>query len=238
MLMGRGQPRLDQLARDAIDRRRRDRSCVHVEPNTRTLGKHRGLPQLSDRPSRQPLLGNPRICVSEAPARNPSAARAVTPYRLGDWYPLTSLPTPRAPAHTCRMKRAFVPMAHVSTRTSTMRARPRRLLSVSALKSLGVSCDVHSRRMHQTILRLSLGLPIQRVARLRGLRRRVTQSHHGLGCRSTSASGSSRIADRYSLGLSCLGCPDQVTVAVGDVGDLGELAHPGAQVLEDAYEQS
>jgi hypothetical protein len=39
---------------------------VHVEPNT--LGKHRGLPQLSDRPSRTPLLGNPRISVSEAPA--------------------------------------------------------------------------------------------------------------------------------------------------------------------------
>ncbi len=27
---------------------------------------------MSDRPSRQPLPGNPRICVSEAPARNHS----------------------------------------------------------------------------------------------------------------------------------------------------------------------
>jgi hypothetical protein len=62
---------LEELARDAIDRRCSDRSCVNVEPNTRTLGKHRGLPQLLDRPSRQPLLGNPRPFVSEAPARNP-----------------------------------------------------------------------------------------------------------------------------------------------------------------------
>jgi hypothetical protein len=71
--MRRGQLRLLQLARDTIDRRCRDRSCVHIQPYTRTLGKHRGLPQLSDRPSRTPLLGNPRPCVSEAPARNPPA---------------------------------------------------------------------------------------------------------------------------------------------------------------------
>ena len=30
------------------------RQCVHVEPNARTPGEHRGLPQLSDRPSRRP----------------------------------------------------------------------------------------------------------------------------------------------------------------------------------------
>ena len=53
--------RLEHLTGHPIDRRRRDRPCVHVQPNTRTLCKHRGLPQLSDRPSRQPLLGNPRI---------------------------------------------------------------------------------------------------------------------------------------------------------------------------------
>ena len=73
VLEGRGQFRLEQLARDAIDRRCRDRSGVHVEPHTRTLNEHRGLPQLSDRPSRRPLLVHPRTCVSEAPARNPSA---------------------------------------------------------------------------------------------------------------------------------------------------------------------
>ena len=61
LLIRRTQPGLEQLARDAVDRRSRDRPGVHVKPNTRTLGKHRGLPQLSDRPSRQPLLGNPRI---------------------------------------------------------------------------------------------------------------------------------------------------------------------------------
>ena len=36
-------------------------ATAYVEPNTRTLSEHRGLPQMSDRPSRQPLLGNPRI---------------------------------------------------------------------------------------------------------------------------------------------------------------------------------
>ncbi|GAA3146806.1 hypothetical protein GCM10010530_77940 [Kribbella aluminosa] len=74
--MRRGQPGLKQLTRDAINRRCRDRPGVHIKPNTRTLGKHRGLPQLSDRPSRQPLLGNPRISVSEAPARNPVTTTA------------------------------------------------------------------------------------------------------------------------------------------------------------------
>jgi hypothetical protein len=54
---GRTQLSLEQLARDAIDRRCRDRPSVHVEPHTRTLGEHRGLPQLSDRPSRRPLHG-------------------------------------------------------------------------------------------------------------------------------------------------------------------------------------
>ena len=38
---------------------------------------------MSDRPSRWPLLGNPRECVSEAPARN-HPHRAVTPYRLAE----------------------------------------------------------------------------------------------------------------------------------------------------------
>ena len=67
-----------------VDRRRHDRSCVHIQPNTRTLGKHRGLPHMSDRPSRRPLLGNPRICVSEAPARNPTQVEPVTSYRLSE----------------------------------------------------------------------------------------------------------------------------------------------------------
>lgn len=39
--------------------------------SARTI-KRRGLPHMSDRPSRRPLLGNPRDCVSEAPARNHS----------------------------------------------------------------------------------------------------------------------------------------------------------------------
>jgi hypothetical protein len=41
MVIRRGQSGLEQLAREAIDRRSSDGSCVHVEPNTRTLGKHR-----------------------------------------------------------------------------------------------------------------------------------------------------------------------------------------------------
>jgi len=46
VVMGWSQLRLEQLTRDAIDRSCRDRSGVHVEPNTRTLGKHRGLPHI------------------------------------------------------------------------------------------------------------------------------------------------------------------------------------------------
>src|SRR3954464_9290646 len=39
VVMGWGQPRLEQLARGTVDRGRRDRSCVHIEPHTRTLRK-------------------------------------------------------------------------------------------------------------------------------------------------------------------------------------------------------
>jgi hypothetical protein len=49
---------------------------VRAVHNTRTLGKHRGLPHLSDRPSRRPLLGNPRASVREAPARNQPTGRS------------------------------------------------------------------------------------------------------------------------------------------------------------------
>jgi hypothetical protein len=45
---------------------------------------NRGLPRMSDRPSRQPLPGNPRDCVSDAPARNPSPTSGhVIPSRAG-----------------------------------------------------------------------------------------------------------------------------------------------------------
>ena len=72
MIMTRRQPSLPQLAGHAVDRRRSNRSGMDIQTNTRTLNKHWGLPRMSDRPSRQPLPGNPRICVSEAPARNHS----------------------------------------------------------------------------------------------------------------------------------------------------------------------
>ncbi len=52
LLMGRGQLRLDQLAGHAIDRRCSNRSCMHIQTNTRTHGTHRGLPHMADRPSR------------------------------------------------------------------------------------------------------------------------------------------------------------------------------------------
>ncbi|GAB38240.1 hypothetical protein GOSPT_037_00070 [Gordonia sputi NBRC 100414] len=71
-----------QLTCLAVNRRRHDRSCVHIESYTRTLCKHRGLPQMSDRPGRRLLLGNPRVFVREAPARNPQHIVGSYPYRL------------------------------------------------------------------------------------------------------------------------------------------------------------
>jgi hypothetical protein len=59
-----------QLAGHAIDSRRHHRTGMHVQSNARTLTKHRGLPRMSDRPSRATPPRNPRSCVSEAPARN------------------------------------------------------------------------------------------------------------------------------------------------------------------------
>jgi hypothetical protein len=70
--MRRRQLRLHQLTSNAIDRSRSNRPGMDIQTNTHTLNKHRGLPRMSDRPSRQPLPGNPRDCVSEAPARNHS----------------------------------------------------------------------------------------------------------------------------------------------------------------------
>jgi hypothetical protein len=67
-----------------VDRRRGDRTGMHVQPNTRTLTEHRGLPHMSDRPTAGLALGNPRDCVSEAPASNHPPRRAVTPYGLSD----------------------------------------------------------------------------------------------------------------------------------------------------------
>lgn len=46
------------------------RPGVHIQPNTRTLCKHRGLLTPVNRTSRRLLLGNSRACVQEAPARN------------------------------------------------------------------------------------------------------------------------------------------------------------------------
>jgi hypothetical protein len=66
------QPRPHQLAGHTNDRCRRNRTGMHVQTNTRTLTKHRGLPRMSDRPSRQPSPSNPRTCVREIPARNHS----------------------------------------------------------------------------------------------------------------------------------------------------------------------
>jgi hypothetical protein len=50
-LVGWHQSLLEQLTCRGVDRRRDNRSCVHIEPNARTLSKHRGLPTMSDRPS-------------------------------------------------------------------------------------------------------------------------------------------------------------------------------------------
>jgi len=62
------EPRPEHLTHDAIDRRRNHRTCEYIQTNASTLGKYRGLPQMQALPSRA-LLGNPRDCASQAPAR-------------------------------------------------------------------------------------------------------------------------------------------------------------------------
>ena len=54
VVIGGRQPFPEHLTRVAVDRRPDHRTCVHIQTNTRTLGKHRGLPHLSDRPSKGP----------------------------------------------------------------------------------------------------------------------------------------------------------------------------------------
>jgi hypothetical protein len=62
---------------DAIDRRRNDRSCMHVQTNTRTLREHRGLPCMSDRPSKGPSLVSPRRLCDSGPGPQPVVDRAL-----------------------------------------------------------------------------------------------------------------------------------------------------------------
>src|SRR4029077_9518477 len=51
----RCQPRPKHLAASPIDRRRDNRTRVHIQTNARTLAKHRGLlHNLSERPSTEP----------------------------------------------------------------------------------------------------------------------------------------------------------------------------------------
>ena len=78
----RRQPRLEHLPGLPIDRRRDDRPRVHIQPNTRTLGKHRDLLTPVGKAKHGNALGNPRECVSEVPASNYSTRRAVTTYGL------------------------------------------------------------------------------------------------------------------------------------------------------------
>ena len=69
--MRRRQPRLEQLTGLPVNRRRSNRPCMHIQPNTRTLRKHRGLLTPVGKAEHQNALGNPRDCVSEVPASNP-----------------------------------------------------------------------------------------------------------------------------------------------------------------------
>ncbi|GAF49063.1 hypothetical protein RW1_066_00300 [Rhodococcus wratislaviensis NBRC 100605] len=71
------------VARLPIDRRRDDRTGMHIQPNTRTFTKHRGLlTHVGKAEHGNPALGNLRGCVSEVPASNYSAPRVVTTYGL------------------------------------------------------------------------------------------------------------------------------------------------------------
>jgi hypothetical protein len=59
------------LAGLTIDPARNDRSCVHVQTNTRTLNHELGPPTSVALPARTTLTGNPRSHVRQAPAASP-----------------------------------------------------------------------------------------------------------------------------------------------------------------------
>jgi hypothetical protein len=81
----RRKPRPEQLTGPAVDRRRSDRPRMHIQPDTRTLSKHRGLLTHVGKAKHGNALGNPRDCVSEVPASN-HYRRAVTSYGLESTY--------------------------------------------------------------------------------------------------------------------------------------------------------
>ena len=79
----RRQPRLQLLPGLPIDRGRGHRPGMHIQPNTRTLTKHRGLLTHVGKAKHGNALGNPRDCVSEVPASN-HYKQVVTTYGLID----------------------------------------------------------------------------------------------------------------------------------------------------------
>src|SRR5665811_719585 len=77
------QPGPQNLASDRVQRMRHHRPGMHVQTNTRTLSEHRGLPRISERPSRLLLLGNPRIVTRRGPGPPELSPPRGYPYRLG-----------------------------------------------------------------------------------------------------------------------------------------------------------
>ena len=63
-----------------VDRHRHNRPGMHIQTNTPTLTKHRGLFPYVGTASTEPSLGNPRDCVSEP---RPATTRKIKERSLG-----------------------------------------------------------------------------------------------------------------------------------------------------------
>ena len=75
------QPGPHNLASDRVQRMRHCRPGMHVQTNTRTLSEDWGLPHMSERPNRPPVLGDPRIVTRRGPSPSELSPPRGYPYR-------------------------------------------------------------------------------------------------------------------------------------------------------------
>ena len=66
--MIRTQPPLEHLTGVPIQTARNDRSCVHIQPDTRTLNLHWGLPHLVALPTRTTSCRQPTFTCERGPS--------------------------------------------------------------------------------------------------------------------------------------------------------------------------
>ena len=155
------QPRPEHFPGLPIDSRRGDRPGMHIQPNARTLTKHRGLLTHVGKAKHGNALDNPRGFVSEVPASNYSG-RAVTTYGLSGHLPDPAsswffASEPAAPPAV-----ASVPASDTGSGAFTTPCRPARgAARSSVLRTAGNKAPTARKRRHRCRAAQGTSMPDQ-----------------------------------------------------------------------------